>query len=77
LRERLERGIAEMKQQRRPLALLHVRVSRFREINETLGHLEGDKFLQETASRLAKARPRKWSTSWSRRPLLGYYHFEI
>ena len=55
LRERLEQGIAEMKQQRRPLALLHVRVSRFREINETLGHLEGDKFLQETASRLAKA----------------------
>ncbi len=51
----LEHGIAAARQQRRPLGLLYLEVGRFREINETLGYVEGDRLLQEVGARLSAA----------------------
>jgi diguanylate cyclase (GGDEF)-like protein len=53
LRDRLERVLARLKREPdRHCALLYLDVDRFKLINDGLGHLAGDKFLQEVARRL-------------------------
>jgi diguanylate cyclase (GGDEF)-like protein len=54
LHEQLLAGISEARQQRRPLALLLLKVGQFQEINDTLGYQEGDALLRETALRLRR-----------------------
>jgi diguanylate cyclase (GGDEF)-like protein len=55
LRIQLEQALETARQQNRPLAVLHLEVERFREINEVLGYREGDELLQAIAQRLASA----------------------
>lgn len=55
LLERLEEAMQEAKQHHRPLALLHLHVGRFHEINKVLGYRSGDRLLQEVGRRLALA----------------------
>ncbi|EPJ0602629.1 sensor domain-containing phosphodiesterase [Pseudomonas aeruginosa] len=50
--EALSTAIARSGDSHAPLALLHVEVDNFREINETLGYREGDRLLQALAARL-------------------------
>lgn len=52
LRERLGQAISVAKEKNRPLALLVLEISHFREINETLGYSEGDELLRQVAARL-------------------------
>lgn len=48
----LEHGLQEAKRYRRQLAVFFVDLDRFKNINDTLGHEEGDLLLQEMATRL-------------------------
>jgi diguanylate cyclase (GGDEF)-like protein len=57
LRQVLEQSISAARAERRPLALLMVGANRFSEINESLGYHEGDRLLEEMASRLSKLVP--------------------
>jgi len=52
LLERLEESMQEAKQHHRSLALLHLHVGRFHEINKVLGYRSGDRLLQEVGRRL-------------------------
>ncbi|AOE86037.1 putative bifunctional diguanylate cyclase/phosphodiesterase [Pseudomonas sp. TCU-HL1] len=52
MRDALSTAIATSRDSHDPIALLHVEVDNFREINETLGYREGDRLLQEVATRL-------------------------
>ncbi|NQD94803.1 EAL domain-containing protein, partial [Pseudomonas sp. CrR25] len=52
MHEALSTAIAHSGDSHAPLALLHVEVDNFREINETLGYREGDRLLQALAARL-------------------------
>jgi len=52
LRERLGQAISVAKEKNRPLALLVLEISHFREINETLGYSESDELLRQVAARL-------------------------
>jgi diguanylate cyclase (GGDEF)-like protein/PAS domain S-box-containing protein len=52
LHERLRLAILDARRERQPLALLLMNVDRFREINHTLGHQNGDRVLLELAYRL-------------------------
>ncbi|MNF29788.1 Cyclic di-GMP phosphodiesterase Gmr [compost metagenome] len=52
MHEALSAAIARSGDSHAPLALLHVEVDNFREINETLGYREGDRLLQALAARL-------------------------
>ncbi|WPC03871.1 EAL domain-containing protein [Pseudomonas benzenivorans] len=52
MHEALSTAIARSGDSHAPLALLHVEVDKFREINETLGYHEGDRLLQALAARL-------------------------
>ena len=52
MREALSTAITNSGDSPNPLALLHIEVDNFREINETLGYREGDRLLQEVAARL-------------------------
>ncbi|MBD2835575.1 EAL domain-containing protein [Pseudomonas sp. JM0905a] len=55
MRDALSAAIAKSSDSHDPLALLHIEVDNFREINETLGYREGDRLLQEVADRFSGA----------------------
>lgn len=55
LLEYLREMIQDAKQQRRSLALLHLQVGNFHEINKVLGYRAGDELLQKLGKRLAGA----------------------
>ncbi|WP_114973017.1 putative bifunctional diguanylate cyclase/phosphodiesterase [Rhodoferax ferrireducens] len=55
LLEQLEEAMQAAKQQHRSLALLHLEVGRFHEINKVLGYRAGDELLQELGRRLTGA----------------------
>lgn len=52
LRERLSQGLREAKARGQTLAMLLVNLNNFREINDTLGHANGDQVLTQVATRL-------------------------
>jgi len=52
LQRRLERALQRATREGRPVALLLVDLDRFREVNNTLGHQNGDLVIQEVAARL-------------------------
>ena len=52
LRRRLDSVIAESTPQRKPFVLMLINVNRFRDINDTIGHHNGDRLLKEIANRL-------------------------
>lgn len=54
LREELEKAMQAAKRQHRAIALLHLEVGRFHEINKVIGYRAGDELLQELARRLAQ-----------------------
>ena len=54
-REQVRQAIEEAKKQRHPLALLHLNLEHFREVNDTLGHNRGDSLLQQVGMRLRSA----------------------
>ena len=51
----LEQAISQARRYRRKLAVLFLDLDRFKQINDTLGHQAGDRFLQEAATRLRHA----------------------
>ena len=53
LRDRLSQALAESSRDGQPLALLILALERFREINNTLGHHNGDLIIRQLAQRLA------------------------
>ncbi|MCV2356446.1 EAL domain-containing protein [Paucibacter sp. B2R-40] len=52
LRERLELGLSEARQQAGALALLFIDLDHFKEVNDTLGHDMGDRLLIEAGARI-------------------------
>lgn len=55
LRQELDRRLSVCRNEGRPLALLIVDLIRFRDINYTLGHVNGDQLLKEVAERIQQA----------------------
>lgn len=55
LRQELDQRLVACRNEGRPLALLIVDLIRFRDINYTLGHVNGDRLLKEVAERIQKA----------------------
>lgn len=53
----LQRAIARAKRSKRALCLFYIDVDRFKEINDTFGHLAGDTTLETVAERLKAALP--------------------
>jgi len=54
-REQVHLAVEEATKLRHPLALLHMNLERFREINDTLGHDHGDNLLHQVGQRLRSA----------------------
>jgi diguanylate cyclase (GGDEF)-like protein len=54
LREKLDTALHGLHQQRRPLALLALKVEQFQEISDSLGYREGEQLLGEIAARLGR-----------------------
>ncbi|MEK7321867.1 MAG: EAL domain-containing protein [Pseudomonadota bacterium] len=52
LRDRLQQAIHSAQREKRALAVLLLDLNRFKDINETLGHYQGDRLLKHVASRL-------------------------
>ena len=52
LQDRLIQALARSQRENTPLALLYLDLDRFKDINDTLGHENGDQFLQTIAQRL-------------------------
>lgn len=55
LADRLEQAILAGEREKKPRALLLMDMDRFKQVNDTLGHLCGDRLLQEVALRLRQA----------------------
>lgn len=53
----LQRAIARAGRSRKSLGLLYIDIDRFKEINDTFGHLAGDATLETVATRLTKVLP--------------------
>ncbi len=53
----LQRTIARARRSGKSLCLLYIDVDKFKDINDTFGHLAGDKTLETVASRLTSASP--------------------
>ena len=53
----LQRSIARARRGTRPLCLFYIDIDRFKEINDTFGHLAGDTTLETVAERLTTALP--------------------
>ena len=58
LLEQIERAIDAAAPHKRHVALLHLRVGRFEELNDVLGHSSGDQLLKELARRVTLTIPR-------------------
>ncbi|NLC20289.1 MAG: diguanylate cyclase [Halomonadaceae bacterium] len=54
LRDRLDHALAQAERTEATLALLYIDIDRFKVVNETAGHIEGDRILAEVARRLQR-----------------------
>lgn len=54
LHERLEQAFVDLQRDNQPFALLMLNISRFRDVNEALGHDYGDELLRQAATQLIK-----------------------
>jgi diguanylate cyclase (GGDEF)-like protein len=54
LQDRLTNAVADARRQKYQIALLFLDLDRFKDINDSLGHLVGDLFLQQVAERLKR-----------------------
>jgi diguanylate cyclase (GGDEF)-like protein/PAS domain S-box-containing protein len=53
-RDRLRQAIAQSRRRRSRLAVMFIDLDRFKQINDTYGHVRGDLFLQQVAGRLRR-----------------------
>ncbi len=58
-RHLLQRAIARAKRKKHQIAMFYLDIDRFKDINDTFGHVAGDIYLETIASRLTKLLPEK------------------